>query len=820
MTSKITRTENIDLSVKNQSVFDTALPIGQFNYGEALQKSFLFYEANRSGILPDNNRIEWRGDSATTDGEDVGVDLTGGYYDAGDHVKFGFPLATSLTQLALGVDEYHDAYENSGQLDEALDAIKWGTDYLLKAHISDGEETVEFWGQVGDPGIDHTFWEPPEESAYERPAFKIDPENPGSDLAAETAASLASASIIFRDSDPDYADILLENAIQLYDFADTYRGKYSDSIKDSQTAYASGSYEDELAWGALWLYKATGDTDYLDRAEDNATIYLGDFTHVWDDKSYATTVLLAVETDKEEYRAASEQWLDRWVNGDENILYTDGGLAWRNPWGSLRLTANTAFLAGIYSDRVNDKEGLYSEFVTDQINYMLGNNPTNISYQIGLGDNYGLQPHHRGAHDGSWSTFNDNLPNKNILHGALVGGPKSADDFDYEDLRTDFISNEVALDYNAGFTGALAYMYDKYGGDALSDRELDALPGIKISKKILGTTGDDYIIAFEGDDTVIGYSGDDIIFGEEGNDLLYGDPGNDTLIGSLGDDTLIGGDGRDTLRGGIDNDSLRGGKQSDRLEGSLGKDFLAGNDGADVLDGGKDNDTLIGGDGSDTVRGGDGNDRIRGNNDGDLLFGNNDDDFLAGQDGNDTLQGGEGNDTLKGGKKGDRLFGNRGDDLLYGNTGSDLLVGGDGDDILKASGINYNRMSNSRDLLYGDLGSDTFSFQEYGNYFQACSEIILQDKVGFDLAVIKDFDLESDSLVLVSEINELQSNGDEVKVLNLEYQFVQGAISTDIILKSPYTDISDYFIGAIEGIDQNIFEAQANIVYTDFLIEK
>lgn len=43
--------------------------------------SILFYEAQRSGKLPANNRIPWRGDSALSDGSDVGVDLTGGWYD-------------------------------------------------------------------------------------------------------------------------------------------------------------------------------------------------------------------------------------------------------------------------------------------------------------------------------------------------------------------------------------------------------------------------------------------------------------------------------------------------------------------------------------------------------------------------------------------------------------------------------------------------------------------------------------------------------------------------------------------------------------------
>ena len=43
--------------------------------------SILFYEAERSGALPDDMRFDWRGDSAMDDGQDNGVDLTGGYYD-------------------------------------------------------------------------------------------------------------------------------------------------------------------------------------------------------------------------------------------------------------------------------------------------------------------------------------------------------------------------------------------------------------------------------------------------------------------------------------------------------------------------------------------------------------------------------------------------------------------------------------------------------------------------------------------------------------------------------------------------------------------
>ena len=62
------------------------MPNGKCNsltddYAEVLRLSLFFYEAQRSGKLPADNRIPWRGDSAVNDGSDVGLDLSGGYYD-------------------------------------------------------------------------------------------------------------------------------------------------------------------------------------------------------------------------------------------------------------------------------------------------------------------------------------------------------------------------------------------------------------------------------------------------------------------------------------------------------------------------------------------------------------------------------------------------------------------------------------------------------------------------------------------------------------------------------------------------------------------
>ena len=56
-----------------------------------------------------------------------------------------------------------------------------------------------------------------------RPSYRITRKNPGTELAAETAAAMAACSVIFRESNSSYADILVRHAKELYEFADKYR---------------------------------------------------------------------------------------------------------------------------------------------------------------------------------------------------------------------------------------------------------------------------------------------------------------------------------------------------------------------------------------------------------------------------------------------------------------------------------------------------------------------------------------------------------------------------------------------------------------------
>lgn len=444
---------------------------GDFNYGEALQKAIFFYECQRSGKLnPSTLRLNWRGDSGLNDGKDAGLDLTGGWYDAGDHVKFNLPMSYSVAMLGWAVYEYKDAFKQSGQYNHILNNIKWACDYFIKCH----PEPNVYYYQVGDGHADHAWWGPAEAMTMERPSFKVDKSSPGSAVTAETAAALAVASIIFKDVDSKYSELCLKHAKELFEFADST--KSDDGYTAANGFYDSWSgFYDELAWAGAWLYLATKDSSYLNKAqsysdkwgyEPQTTTPKYKWAQCWDDVSYGTTLLLAkINNDKGKYKESIERHLDWWTTGynGERIKYTPKGLAWLDQWGALRYATTTAFLACVYSDWENcdkDKAKVYMDFAKSQANYALGS--TGRSFVVGFGENPPKKPHHRTAH-GSWAdSQSEPSEHRHVLYGALVGGPDASDG--YSDEIGNYINNEVACDYNAGFVGLLAKMYQLYGG--------------------------------------------------------------------------------------------------------------------------------------------------------------------------------------------------------------------------------------------------------------------------------------------------------------------------------------------------------------------
>ncbi|KAL3369261.1 hypothetical protein AABB24_009872 [Solanum stoloniferum] len=459
------------------------------DYGEALTKSLLYFEAQRSGKLPSNQRVEWRGDSALNDGKDDGIDLTGGYYDAGDNVKFGFPMAFTITMLAWSATEFESQLNSKNELKNTLNAIKWGTDYFIKAH----KESHVLYGEIGEGISDHKCWERPEDMTTPRSVYKIDEQHPGADLAGETAAALAAATVAFKESDSGYSNQLLTHAKELFDFAKKFPGVYTSSIPVADKFYGSSGYEDELLWAAVWLYKATKDKSYLDYINEKSTSCGGTrLNFSWDDKYIGAQVLIAKDllenkfagnesTLLNEYKKNAEEFICNCIQkGQNNIQKTNGGLLWWNYWNNLQFVTTATIVITTYADTLSaTKNSLQCSsgnveplqlinFVKSQVDYILGENPQKMSYMVGFGTNYPQEVHHRGAsivsikkdkkpvgcQEGFDQWFNRNAPNPNVLVGAIVGGPDNSDN--YNDSRDNYKQAEAATANSAPLVGVLA----------------------------------------------------------------------------------------------------------------------------------------------------------------------------------------------------------------------------------------------------------------------------------------------------------------------------------------------------------------------------
>ena len=211
------------------------------------------------------------------------VDLTGGWHDAGDHVKFGLPGSYSASTLGWGYYEFPEAYKEIGVEDHVIDELRWINDYFMKAtFLDDDDKVVAYCYQVGEGNNDHNYWCAPElqvdgtvvassSCGVKRPAYFATTEMPASDQCAGAAASLAINYLNFKDKDPKYAAESLKYAKALYDFAvDTHVEEWTPGTVPNchSLGYDGGFYTssydyDELAWAAVWLYYCTENYDYI-----------------------------------------------------------------------------------------------------------------------------------------------------------------------------------------------------------------------------------------------------------------------------------------------------------------------------------------------------------------------------------------------------------------------------------------------------------------------------------------------------------------------------------------------------------------------------
>ena len=101
-------------------------------------------------------------------------------------------------------------------------------------------------------------------------------------------------------------------------------------------------YNDELAWAAAWLYRATKQSNYLNKAVEyyNKIKSRGE-VFSWDDKSMGVYALLAQLTNKQEYKQKLNNFCD-WMRNNQKK--SPKGQLYFQEWGSLRYSANAAFI--------------------------------------------------------------------------------------------------------------------------------------------------------------------------------------------------------------------------------------------------------------------------------------------------------------------------------------------------------------------------------------------------------------------------------------------------------------------------------------------
>ena len=465
--------------------------IAEHDYSTALEYSVIFFDANRCGPeAGEDNYFDWRDACHTQDGEDVGVDLTGGFHDAGDHMKFGLPQAYAASMLGWAFYRYEEVFKNTGIEDKYLSTLRYFGEYFLKCHA----DTNTFYYQVGCPHDDHSYWGPPEEQDEDRPTELVATESDtASDVLAHTAAVQVLMYFNFKDIDSDFAEEALESAKELYDMATNNLGRY-----ELEDFYESSSYHDDLAWGAIWLYQAEGDEEYLADAiefiNDGSNQYGDDpfeheWTLCWDDMYLPAMLKLYQITGDDIYSDALEYNLDYWMN---SLTTTPGGLGYLDVWGVTRYASAASMLALMYYEESGNEELV--DFALSQINYILGDNPEDLSYLLGYGEEWPQHPHHRAANGYSYAGGEHEQPAQHLLLGALIGGPDQ--DGNYIDDVNQFHYTEVAIDYNASFVGAAAAIIDyldDYGtgeeiitGDVNGDGEVNIFDAIMMAQYIVG----------------------------------------------------------------------------------------------------------------------------------------------------------------------------------------------------------------------------------------------------------------------------------------------------------------------------------------------
>ncbi|MCQ2609054.1 MAG: glycoside hydrolase family 9 protein [Bacteroidales bacterium] len=476
-------------------LFSAYFSIGQTfttgDYQKALWMTTRFYGAQRSSAK-DHSVPNWLvmdhdvGYDFDKDA-DGSVDLTGGWFDCGDHVKFGqtafysaYILIKGYSEFPEGYDDYY-SYDYSGYraakdftwegkkgkpngIPDILDEVRAACEWFIKCTPN----ASTFYSQVGDGNADHQQWvtsvkmaKSSKSQGGQSDGSRVVTKNPADgSMPSFCAATLAIMSTAYAPFDPDFAKKCLDHAKYALAYAKSNLGKTAGA---GSFYPANARMYDDYVCANAELYWATNDATY----KTEALKYKGEVKdHNWQFGYNNNDDIAAYNLAKlgdNDGLALLEKFIKNIYVGkaDGSGIYKSS-----DNWGTLRYNGNAAFIMALY----NKLKGVttYDKYIYANIDFIMGNNSSKLSYIVGFVPSSGSytyfnHPHHRNVYldDSNPSGKNLNIPTRNVQFGFLGGG-KGYDPTTLKNAGTaDYEITEGGIDYNAGLVSALGYIVSK-----------------------------------------------------------------------------------------------------------------------------------------------------------------------------------------------------------------------------------------------------------------------------------------------------------------------------------------------------------------------
>lgn len=374
------------------------------------------------------------------------VDLTGGWHDAGDYVKFLNTTAYS-TYILLFAYEFNPQKfgfdrDRNGSPD-ILEEAKIGLDWMIRAAY----KSDKFITQVQDLRDHDVGWRLPEDDplAFDRPGFV----GIGKNLIGIYSATMAIASRIWRDKFQynEFADKCLGLAEKYY----SIRNRVPAVDSSGTGMYLDNSFEGKMALGAVELYITNKKQNYLNDAKLYADSAGSDFWWSWGNINSIAHYRLAMFDTK--YKDFIKNSLEHFSKNMQNNLF---GLGTTLSWGTNHTLLGITILNILWSRLSNDKS--YNSLATVQKDFILGRNPWGISFIFNVGKNFTKNFHHqvsfiKGKLNGGFAAgpaTKEFLKNYNITYENPDKYAKfQTNDMFYRDDRVDYITNEPTIAANA-----------------------------------------------------------------------------------------------------------------------------------------------------------------------------------------------------------------------------------------------------------------------------------------------------------------------------------------------------------------------------------